>query len=69
MEKIKDRVSSFDKRVFATINKYWAKAIKIVRAKDFLAEILGTFVLVVRMTACKLIVSVYACMNATACIC
>ena len=47
MEKITDRVDYYDKKIFGAINKYWAKAVKLLRAKEFLAEFLGTFVLVV----------------------
>ena len=47
MEKFNDCVDRYDKKIFGTINKYWAKAVKLLRAKEFLAEFLGTFVLVV----------------------
>ena len=36
-----------EKKLFGTVNEYWAKAIKFVRAKEFFAEFLGTFVLLV----------------------
>lgn len=47
MEKIRDRVDYYDKKTFGTIDRYWAKAVKLLRAKEVLAEFLGTFVLVV----------------------
>ena len=47
MEKFTDCVDRYDKKVFGTINKYWAKTVKFLRGKEFLAEFLGTFVLVV----------------------
>jgi hypothetical protein len=47
MTKFTDIVDHYDKKVFGTITKYWAKIVKLLRAKEFLAEFLGTFVLVV----------------------
>ena len=47
MEDFAHRVSYYDKKAFGIINQYWATAIKFVRAKEFFAEFLGTFVLVV----------------------
>ena len=46
-EQIAQYIANYDKKIFGTINKYWAKAIKLIRAKEFLAELLGTFILVV----------------------
>ena len=47
MDKFTDRVSYYDKKAFGAINRYWAKAVNFLRAKEVLAEFLGTFVLVV----------------------
>ena len=47
MEKFTKCVDRYDKKIFGTINKYWAKTVNYLRAKEFLAEFLGTFVLVV----------------------
>ena len=41
------QIADYDKMIFGTINKYWAKAVKLIRAKEFFAELLGTFILVV----------------------
>ena len=40
-------VAFYDKKVFGTINEYWATAVRFIRAREFFAECLGTFVLVV----------------------
>ena len=47
MEQIVQHIADYDKMIFGAINKYWAKAVKLIRAKEFLAELLGTFILVV----------------------
>ena len=47
MEKLTSCVTEHDKKFFESINKYWAKAVKVIRAKEFFAELLGTFMLVV----------------------
>ena len=47
MEKLTNCVTEYDKKFFGTINEYWAKAVKFIRAKEFFAELLGTFMLVV----------------------
>ena len=47
MEKFTKCADRYDKKIFGTINKYWAKTVKYLRATEFLAEFLGTFVLVV----------------------
>jgi hypothetical protein len=49
MTKFTDIVEHYDKKLFGSINKYWAKIVKLFRAKEFLAEFLGTFVLVVSL--------------------
>ena len=46
-EQIEKYIADYDRKIFGSINKYWAKAVKLVRAKEFLAELLGTFILVV----------------------
>ena len=48
MKKFTDIIDRYDKKLFGAINKYWAKTVKFLRAKEFLAEFLGTFILVVR---------------------
>ena len=40
-------VAFYDKKVFGAINEYWATAVWFIRAREFFAECLGTFVLVV----------------------
>ena len=40
-------IANYDRVIFGTITKYWAKGIKLIRAKEFFAELLGTFILVV----------------------
>ena len=50
MEDFRRHYSYYEKKVFGTVNEYWAAAIKFVRAKEFFAELLGTFVLVVSST-------------------
>ena len=57
MEDFVHRVSYYDKKTFGTINEYWAKAVRLIRAKEFFAEFLGTFVLVVSLY----IVPMYTC--------
>ena len=47
MEHIVQQISNYDKIVFGAINKYWTKAVKSIQAKEFFAELLGTFILVV----------------------
>ena len=47
MEKFTNIVDRYDKKLFGAINKYWAKTVRFLRAKEFLAEFLGTFVLIV----------------------
>ena len=47
LQHIAQHIADYDKMIFGTINKYWAKAIKLIRAKEFFAELLGTFILVV----------------------
>ena len=47
MEHIVQQISHYDKIVFGAINKYWARAVKSIQAKEFFAELLGTFILVV----------------------
>jgi acyl-ACP thioesterase len=47
MKQIKQHISDYDKMIFGTMNKYCAKAVRLIRAKEFLAELLGTFILVV----------------------
>jgi hypothetical protein len=47
MKQIKQHIADYDKMIFGTMNKYWAEAVKLIRAKEFLAELLGTFILVV----------------------
>ena len=49
MEKLTSCATEYDKKIFGSINKYWAKAVKLIRAKEFFAELLGTFMLVVSM--------------------
>ena len=51
MEQIVQHIADYDKMIFGTINKYWAKAVKLIRAKEFFAELLGTFILVVSIIA------------------
>ena len=43
----KRRVVYYDAKVFGIINQYWAAAVKFVHAKEFFAEFLGTFILIV----------------------
>ena len=50
MEDFRRHYFYYEKKVFGTVNEYWAAAIKFVRAKEFFAELLGTFVLVVSST-------------------
>ena len=47
MEDFTRRYTYYEKKLFGGVNEYWAAAIKFVRAKEFFAELLGTFVLVV----------------------
>ena len=47
LDKVTEKLSDYDRKVFGTITKYWAAAVKFVRAREFLAELLGTFMLVV----------------------
>lgn len=47
MEDCTRRVAYYDKKVFGTINEYWATAVKVIRAREVFAEFLGTFMLVV----------------------
>ena len=47
MEDCTRRVAYYDKKVFGTINEYWATAVKLIRAREVFAEFLGTFMLVV----------------------
>ena len=47
MEQVVQHIDECDKMIFGTLNKYWSRAIKIIRAKEFFAELLGTFILVV----------------------
>ena len=42
-----NRVEYYDKKVFGIINQYWSATVKFLRAKEFLAELVGTFMLVV----------------------
>ena len=41
------RLSYYDMKVFGTINQYWAAAVKFIHMKEFFAELLGTFMLIV----------------------
>ena len=52
MEDFARRVSYYDHKIFGAINAYWAAAAKFVHAREFLAELLGTFVLVVSLSIC-----------------
>lgn len=47
MDDFRHRVCYYEKKVFGYINEYWATAVNFIRAKEFFAELLGTFVLVV----------------------
>ena len=47
MEDFSRCYSYYNKKVFGKVNESWAAAVKFVRAKEFLAEFLGTFVLLV----------------------
>ena len=47
MEDFRRRYTYYEKKLFGVVNEYWATAVKFVRAKEFFAEFLGTFVLVV----------------------
>ena len=46
----KRRLVFYDAKVFGAINRYWAMAVRFVRAKEFFAELLGTFMLIVSLT-------------------
>lgn len=50
MEECTSRVAYYDKKVFGTVNEYWATAVRFIRAKEFFAELLGTFILVVSVS-------------------
>ena len=52
MKQVVQQIDEYDKMIFGTLNKYWAKAIEMIRAKEFLAELLGTFILVVSNNTC-----------------
>ena len=58
MKKFTDIIDRYDRKLFGAINKYWAKIVKFLRAKEFLAEFLGTFILVVRSV--KLFIILYS---------
>ena len=47
MEDFSRYYSCYNKKIFGKVNESWAAAVKLVRAKEFLAEFLGTFVLLV----------------------
>ena len=47
MEKLTSCVTKYDENFFECINKYWTKVVKLIRAKEFFAELFGTFMFVV----------------------
>lgn len=55
MEDFIHRCSYYEKKFFGTVNEYWAKVIKCVRAREFFAEFLGTFVLIVSYSVTSLV--------------
>ena len=54
LESVTEKLSDYDRKIFGTITKYWAVAVRCVRGKEFLAELLGTFMLVVSARYCVL---------------
>lgn len=49
MENFRHSVCCFhyERQLFGKVSEYWAAAIKFIRAREFFAEFLGTFVLLV----------------------
>jgi glycerol uptake facilitator-like aquaporin len=45
--------SYYNLKVFGKVNEHWAAAIKFVRAREFFAEFLGTFMLLVSYMQCS----------------
>ena len=62
LDDFKAKVSDYDRKVFGTITKYWARAVRFVRAKEFLAEMLGTFMLVVSASMGRISFFTFSCL-------
>ena len=55
MEDFTRRVSYYESKIFGSISVYWAAAAKFLHAREFFAELLGTFVLVVSLRSTPLV--------------
>ena len=50
-KKVYHRIVRLETQASHTVTKYWAKAVKVIRGREFFAEFLATFMLIVSQPA------------------